>query len=62
VGRWAALADGFVTDGSSVSTLLTINPSLTIAALAERASGAIARCAADAGIAVTSGVPVPGSA
>ena len=52
----------FVTDGSAVPTSLTVNPSLTIAALAERASVAIARCAAEAGIAVTAGVPAPGSA
>ncbi len=52
----------FVTDGSAVPTSLTVNPSLTIAALAERASVAIARGAADAGIAVTAGVPAPGSA
>jgi hypothetical protein len=52
----------FVTDGSAVPTSLTVNPSLTIAALAERASVAIARCAADSGIPVLSGVPAPGSA
>ncbi|MGZ4508338.1 MAG: GMC family oxidoreductase N-terminal domain-containing protein [Blastococcus sp.] len=51
----------FVTDGSAVPTSLTVNPSLTIAALAERASGAIARRAAEAGIALRSGVPAPGS-
>jgi choline dehydrogenase-like flavoprotein len=52
----------FVTDGSAVPTSLTVNPSLTIAALAERASVAIARRAAEAGIAVRSGAPAPGSA
>ena len=52
----------FVTDGSAVPTSLTVNPSLTIAALAERASVAIARSATDAGIALTAGVPAPGNA
>ncbi|MFC0626023.1 GMC family oxidoreductase N-terminal domain-containing protein [Kribbella deserti] len=33
----------FVTDGSAVPTALTVNPSLTIAALAERASGHLVR-------------------
>ena len=51
----------FVTDGSAVPTSLTVNPSLTIAALAERASVAIARSATDAGIALTAGVPAPGN-
>jgi choline dehydrogenase-like flavoprotein len=51
----------FVTDGSAVPTSLTVNPSLTIAALAERASVAIARRAAEAGIPVRAGVPAPGS-
>jgi hypothetical protein len=52
----------FVTDGSAVPTALTVNPSLTIAALAERASVAIARRATDVGVALRSGVPGPGSA
>jgi choline dehydrogenase-like flavoprotein len=51
----------FVTDGSAVPTALTVNPSLTIAALAERASVAIARRAAEAGVALVGGVPVPGA-
>ena len=51
----------FVTDGSAVPTSLTVNPSLTIAALAERASVAIAARCAEAGIALRSGVPVPGA-
>jgi choline dehydrogenase-like flavoprotein len=50
----------FVTDGSSVPTSLTVNPSLTIAALAERASAAILRRAAEVGIAVHTSVPPPG--
>jgi enediyne biosynthesis protein E9 len=50
----------FVTDGSSVPTLLTVNPSLTIAALAERASAAILRRAADFGLDVHPTVPPPG--
>jgi choline dehydrogenase-like flavoprotein len=52
----------FVTDGSAVPASLTVNPSLTIAALAERASGAIAARAVQAGISLRSGVPVPGNA
>ena len=52
----------FVTDGSAVPTSLTVNPSLTIAALAERASVAIAQRAREAGIPLRSGVPAPGAA
>ena len=50
----------FVTDGSSVPCSLTVNPSLTIAALAERASVAIGRRAADAGIRLGPPGPPPG--
>lgn len=50
----------FVTDGSSVPTSLTVNPSLTIAALAERASVGILARAGEAGIGVHSSVPPPG--
>jgi hypothetical protein len=49
----------FVTDGSAVPASLTVNPSLTIAALAERASSYIADAARAAGIQVTSDVPPP---
>ena len=49
----------FVTDGASVPTSLTVNPSLTIAALAERAAADITRRAADYGVAVTPGAPPP---
>ena len=41
---------------------LTVNPSLTIAALAERASASVAARCAEAGIALRPGVPVPGNA
>jgi hypothetical protein len=51
----------FVTDGSSVPTSLTVNPSLTIAALAERASVAILGHARESGIAVHRSVPPPGA-
>jgi choline dehydrogenase-like flavoprotein len=51
----------FVTDGSSVPTSLTVNPSLTIAALAERASVAILRRARESDIAVRESVPPPGN-
>lgn len=50
----------FVTDGSAVPAALTVNPSLTIAALAERAVAAIAARAAETGVPVTQGVPLPG--
>jgi choline dehydrogenase-like flavoprotein len=46
----------FVTDASSVPTSLCVNPSLTIAALAERASSILLRRAAEYGVAVK---PVP---
>ena len=51
----------FVTDGSSVPTSLTVNPSLTIAALAERASVGILRRARTLGITSHAAVPPPGS-
>ncbi|MCX5190926.1 GMC family oxidoreductase N-terminal domain-containing protein [Streptomyces sp. NBC_00268] len=50
----------FVTDGSAVPASLTVNPSLTIAALAERATAGIAARVAEAGVAITGGVPLPG--
>ncbi|MGW2965174.1 GMC family oxidoreductase N-terminal domain-containing protein [Streptomyces sp. NPDC001220] len=50
----------FVTDGSAVPASLTVNPSLTIAALAERATAGIATRVAEAGVAMTGGVPLPG--
>jgi choline dehydrogenase-like flavoprotein len=49
----------FVTDGSSVPTSLTVNPSLTIAALAERASVGIIQRARDIGIDAHAAVPPP---
>jgi choline dehydrogenase-like flavoprotein len=52
----------FVTDGSSVPTSLCVNPSLTIAALAERASRHLVKAAVAAGIRVKTGqTPNPGS-
>jgi len=48
----------FVTDGSSVPTSLCVNPSLTIAALAERASSILLRRAGRYGVDVDPG-PVP---
>ncbi len=50
----------FVTDGSSVPTSLTVNPSLTIAALAERASVGLLHRAKGIGIGVHTSVPPPG--
>jgi choline dehydrogenase-like flavoprotein len=50
----------FVTDGSAVPTSLCVNPSLTIAALAERASALLLRRAGDYGLTVASRVPPPG--
>jgi len=47
----------FVTDASSVPTSLCVNPSLTIAALAERASWILLRRAANYGVEVAQRVP-----
>jgi choline dehydrogenase-like flavoprotein len=49
----------FVTDGSAVPGGLTVNPALTIAALAERAIPGIVRAAQERGIAVRYGAPLP---
>lgn len=49
----------FVTDGSSVPTGLTVNPAMTIAALAERAMPGIVAAARDRGIDVRYGAPTP---
>lgn len=49
----------FVTDGSAVPSALTVNPSLTIAAMAERASVAVARRAADHGVRLGPPAPPP---
>jgi len=49
----------FVTDGASVPTSLCVNPSLTIAALAERAAHLITRRAKHYGITARADVPVP---
>jgi enediyne biosynthesis protein E9 len=43
----------FVTDGSAVPGALTVNPALTIAALAERAVAGIVRTAQERGVAIT---------
>lgn len=52
----------FVTDGSAVPAALTVNPAMTIAALAERAVPGIVRAARDRGIDVTYGAPSPDGA
>ncbi|MFJ3600775.1 MULTISPECIES: FAD-dependent oxidoreductase [unclassified Streptomyces] len=49
----------FVTDGSSVPGALTVNPAMTIAALAERAMPGIVRAAQSRGVSVTYGAPAP---
>ena len=49
----------FVTDGSSVPGALTVNPAMTIAALAERAAPAIVAAARERGIDVAYGAPTP---
>jgi choline dehydrogenase-like flavoprotein len=49
----------FVTDGSAVPCGLTVNPALTISALAERAMPGIVAAARDRGVAVTYGAPLP---
>ena len=52
----------YVTDGSSVPTALCVNPSLTIAALAERASRTIVKHAGALGVPVKTGrTPPPGN-
>ena len=50
----------FVTGGSAVPTSLCVNPSLTIAALAERASALLLRRAGQYGLDIRSHVPLPG--
>src|SRR6185369_12865285 len=50
----------FVTDASSVPTSLCVNPSLTIAALAERASALLLQRAGEYGVTVARTVPPPG--
>jgi choline dehydrogenase-like flavoprotein len=52
----------FVTDGSAVPGALTVNPALTIAALAERAMPGIVRAAQQRGVTVRYGAPVPDGA
>ncbi|RSM47498.1 glucose-methanol-choline oxidoreductase [Actinoplanes sp. ATCC 53533] len=49
----------FVTDGSAVPGALTVNPAMTIAALAERAVPAIVRAAQRRGVRVRYGAPAP---
>ncbi|MFY1668885.1 FAD-dependent oxidoreductase [Plantactinospora sp. WMMB334] len=51
----------FVTDGSAVPGALTVNPALTIAALAERAMPGVVRAAQERGVAVRYGAPGPGT-
>jgi len=50
----------FVTDGSAVPTSLCVNPSLTIAALAERASTLLLRRGSELGLTLRARVPPPG--
>ncbi|MGW1777307.1 FAD-dependent oxidoreductase [Streptomyces sp. NPDC002104] len=49
----------FVTDGSAVPGALTVNPAMTIAAVAERAVPGIVAAAQRRGVAVTYGAPAP---
>lgn len=49
----------FVTDGSAVPCGLTVNPALTISALAERAMPGIVAAARERGVGVTYGAPLP---
>ena len=49
----------FVTDGSAVPSALTVNPAMTISALAERAVPAIVKAAQERGIDVKYGAPAP---
>lgn len=50
----------FITDGSAVPTSLTVNPSLTIAALAERATPTIITRTHSYGVSIQHGAPLPG--
>ncbi|WP_047868707.1 FAD-dependent oxidoreductase [Nocardiopsis sp. RV163] len=52
----------FVTDGSSVPGALTVNPAMTIAALAERSVPGIVEAARARGVDVTYGAPAPDGA
>lgn len=52
----------FVTDGSAVPCGLTVNPAMTIAALAERSMPGIVHAAQQRGVAVTYGAPSPDGA
>jgi enediyne biosynthesis protein E9 len=52
----------FVTDGSAVPGALTVNPALTISALAERAIPGIVRAAQERGVNVRYGAPSPDGA
>jgi enediyne biosynthesis protein E9 len=52
----------FVTDGSAVPGALTVNPAMTIAALAERAIPGIVQAAQQRGVNVTYGAPSPDGA
>jgi len=52
----------FVTDGSAVPGALTVNPAMTIAALAERAMPGIVQAAQQRGVAVKYGAPSPDGA
>ncbi|WP_433241373.1 FAD-dependent oxidoreductase [Streptosporangium sp. CA-135522] len=52
----------FVTDGSAVPGALTVNPAMTIAALAERAIPGIVQAAQQRGVNVTYGAPAPDGA
>jgi choline dehydrogenase-like flavoprotein len=49
----------FVTDGSAVPGALTVNPALTIAALAERAVPGLVQAARERGVPVRYGAPLP---
>jgi choline dehydrogenase-like flavoprotein len=52
----------FVTDGSAVPCALTVNPAMTISALAERAVPSIVRAAQERGVPVSYGAPSPHAA
>ncbi|MCX2185000.1 GMC family oxidoreductase [Streptomyces sp. SKN60] len=51
----------YITDASAVPAALTVNPALTVAALAERASEHILQNLTAQGLTTANGVPVPGS-
>ncbi|MEV4416080.1 GMC oxidoreductase [Catellatospora sp. NPDC049609] len=49
----------YITDASAIPAALTVNPSLTVAALAERASTFVLQRLADLGVTSHHDIPIP---